>query len=345
MFRCSRLLGPSFVAWTALTLVGCAAPSEDAAGPAEPLFVYISPDPLGVNDFLIMGRTGLEAAAARHGARTLVLESDDPTSRAENVRAAVDDGAEMVVVLGFEFDDIVPRAARDAPDVDFLVVDQCVPDPPANVSCATFREHEGAFLLGATAAALTDSGKIGVLGTVDIPFLRRYTEGFTRGARHVDPDVLVEVRWVGGENPFADPVRAKEQALALGAEGVDIVFAAAAGGNYGVFEAAAERGFHVFGLDVDQCPAASGRAIDNLIKRVDTAIVEAVDRIRDGERGLRRAYGLADDGVGTVASLGEPASSVCAIRDHPDVIAMVRQLRDEIAAGTITIDDPMRAAP
>jgi basic membrane lipoprotein Med (substrate-binding protein (PBP1-ABC) superfamily) len=118
------------------------APTEEASSQEtksdKPLkFVYVSPVPLGVNEFLIMGQTGLEQAGDKHGAQTKVLESEnDPTTREENVRAAINEGATIVIVLGFEFNDIIPKVAAEAPDIQFLIVDQCIENPPANVHCA-----------------------------------------------------------------------------------------------------------------------------------------------------------------------------------------------------------------
>ena len=125
---------------------GAATPGAPAAG--KKLFVYVSPDPLGVNPFLLMGKNGLETAAGKHGADVKVFESEDPTTRRDNLRAAVDAGATLVAVLGFQFNDVIVEFAGKHPEVDFLIVDQCVDTRPKNLHCAVFREHEPAFLLG-----------------------------------------------------------------------------------------------------------------------------------------------------------------------------------------------------
>lgn len=348
--------------WGAMALLGLAAGcggsreagmEERAEGPGAGglELVYVSPEPLGVNPFLRLGQTGVERAAERLGGRARVLESEDPTTREENVRAAVDDGADLVVLLGFEFNDILGRVAPGAPDTDFLVVDQCPPAPPENVYCALFREHEASFLLGALAARLSESRHVGAIGVVDIPFLHRYTDGFAAGARHVDPEIRVSVRWVGGENPFSDPVRAKEQAGILADEGVDQLFAAAAAGNYGIFEAARERQLSIFGLDIDQCPEAPGRVVDNLLKRVDRVIVESVEGIVSGTAPRRAEYGIGSGGLSLVAlemaGEGEAAAELgaaCRIRERSELAAEIRALAEQVAAGEVGIDDPMALA-
>lgn len=327
-------------------IVGCGAsesvlPRSDTASESLKFF-YVSPDPLGVNPFLIMGRTGVERAAKTHGAEKRVLESDDPTTREENLRAAVDAGADVVVVLGFEFNDAISRLAPRATDVRFLIVDHCLENPPANVFCGVFREFDAGFLIGAEAALLSKTGHVGSIGVVDIPFLRRYTDSFEAGARHIDPDIQVSTRWVGGERPFADPVRAKEQAVALAAAGADFILAAAGAGNFGVFEAAREQDFRVFGIDIDQCPAAPGYVVDNLMKRVDRVVAESIEAILAGSTEHMLVYGLEGGGVDVVALAEEgETESECLIVDHPEVIEKVRELGDQIIRGEIGIDDPM----
>jgi basic membrane protein A len=312
--------------------------------PAKKLFVYVSPDPLGVNPFLLMGKAGIEAAAAKHGAEVKIFESEDPTTRRDNLRAAVEAGATLVAVLGFQFNDIMGELAEKHPAVDFLMVDQCVEERPKNLHCAVFREYEPSFLVGAEAASLSKKGRVGVIAAVDIPFMHRFTDGFAQGAKHVKPDIAVETRWVGGANPFSDPVRAKEQALALHAAGVDIVFSATAGGDLGVFEAAAEKDFRVMGVDVTHCRSAPGRMYDAALKHVDTAMVEIIGRIVAGEDALMASYGLKEGG-GTLLGLadGDVAATQCLVAGEPEVVALLKGLRDDIISGKIALRDPMSA--
>jgi basic membrane protein A len=324
---------------------GATQPAAPAAPAAQKkLFVYVSPDPLGVNPFLLLGKAGIEAAAAKHGAEVKIFESEDPTTRRDNLRAAVDAGATLVAVLGFQFNDIIGEFAEKHPGVDFLIVDQCVEERPKNLHCAVFREYEAAFLIGAEAASLSKKGRIGVVAAVDIPFMRRFADGFAQGARHVKPDIQVEVRWVGGPNPFADPVRAKEQALALHAAGVDILFSATSGGDFGVFEAAAEKDFRVMGVDVNHCPNAPGRMYDSAIKRLDTATAEIIDRIVSGQDALMASYGLKEGGGSLLALAdGDLAATQCLIAQEAEVVALVKRLRDEIVSGKLVVSDPMTA--
>ena len=72
---------------------------------SDDFFVYVSPDPIGVNAFLEMGKIGIEAAAAKYNADVQTYESTSAVARRENVEAALNEGASLIVVLGFEFND------------------------------------------------------------------------------------------------------------------------------------------------------------------------------------------------------------------------------------------------
>jgi len=311
---------------------------------ANDLLVYVSPDPLGVNAFLQMGKTGIEAAGKKHGMDVKTYESKTAAERIENVNAAIDEGAKIVVVLGFEFADIIKEAAVEAPDTQFLIVDQCIENQPDNVHCAVFREYEASYLMGVAAGMLTKSNTVGVVGALDIPFLHRYTDGYAQGVKAVKPDAKVETRWVGGENPFADPVRAKEQAVALNAAGADYIYTATSGGDFGVFEAAKEKGFKAFSVDVNHCPDQPGLIVDQSLKRVDVALGTAVDAILAGDKKIFMALGLKEGGVSAIG-LDEAtmADSKCLIADSPEVAAKMREVAASIADGSLKLEDPMMA--
>lgn len=326
----------------AACVIGAAAASGSARA-ADKLFVYVSPDPIGVNAFLKMGKTGIEEAGRKYGADVKTYESRTAADRMENVNAAINEGADIVVLLGFEFNDIVKQLAPTAPDIQFLIVDQCIEDRPDNVHCATFREYEASYLIGVEAGMLTENKKVGVVGALDIPFLHRYTDAYAQGVKSVSSDADVDIRWVGGENPFADPVRAKEQAVAMFAAGAAPIFTATSGGDYGVFEAAKEKDFDIFSVDVNHCPELPGHIIDVTLKHVDTAMVDAIGSILNGDKKVSMALGLKEGGMSVVALEDDPKASQCLIADHPDVIEKVKGVAKSIEDGSLKLEDPMFA--
>lgn len=333
--------------WKATFVAGAlgAAAMASAATAQERLFVYVSPDPIGVNAFLQMGETGIEAAGEQYDAEVSTYESSTAGERMENVNAAVNEGASIVVMLGFEFNDIVREVAPTAPDTEFLIVDQCIEDRPENVHCAVFREYEASYLMGVAAGLMTETDQVGVVGALDIPFLHRYTDAYAEGVKSVNSDAEVDVRWVGGENPFSDPARAKEQAVAMHSAGADLIFTATSGGDFGVFEAAEEEDFLTFSVDINQCPEAPGHVVDMTLKRVDTALVRAIGEILEGSEDIMTSLGLKEGGMSAMALEDEDelADSECVIAEHPDVIEQMRKVAADIESGELELEDPMFA--
>lgn len=320
------------------------------AGPSfadnKPLFVYVSPNPIGVNDFLKLGKIGTERVAEALGGVAKTYESSDPTTQRQNLEAAAKAGAKVVITVGFEFNDMLPEVATAYPNVQFLQVDSCPFDKlKPNIHCSVFREYEASFLTGAEAALTTKTGKVGAISALDIPFLHRYTDGFIEGAKHVKPDVKISpTLWVGGNNPFSDPARGQERGAAMVADGADRILAAGAGSNGGIFKAVQEaQGVAAFGVDVNQCPQAPGAVMDNVEKKTDVSIELAVKGIFGGSQPPIAALGLKEGGMSLTALDPDVKSSKCLIADYPDAIAKVKALRDQIVDGSIKIADPMSA--
>src|SRR5882757_6013179 len=84
---------------TSLVAVGCNAASTDegGGGGAGPSFVLVTPNPVGVNDFLKLAVSGIEQAAAEHDGSQRVYESTDPASIQQNMAAAVRDKPDVIV--------------------------------------------------------------------------------------------------------------------------------------------------------------------------------------------------------------------------------------------------------
>jgi len=320
---------------------GGAGGESAAPGADRRSIILVTPNPIGTNRFLQLGVAGAEAAAKELGAEFKLYESSDPTGIAQNVDAAVRARPTLIVGIGFNFDDVFATVPKQHPGRQFLQVDSCAKPQAPNLTCLSFKEHEAAYLAGVEAGLLAKSGKIGVVAALDTPFIHRWIDPFFAGAKSVNGKVTGTALYVGGNNPFSDPVRAKAQAQTLIGRGVDVIAAAASAGNPGVFEAAAAAGAKAFGVDVNECPSSPGTVIDNVLKRVDVAEAAAIKEIVGGKAGGAKVYGLAEDGVGVVALTGDLASAQCTVAEHPDVVAKVKQVRDEIVAGRITVADPL----
>jgi len=334
----------------ALTLSACggsSATSSSVAGSSGgsgsgKKIVYITPSPVGSDSFLQLGVNGARQAAQEIGAQFKLYESTDPTSISQNVDAAIRSKPDLIVGLSFSFDDVFAAASKAHPDQQFLEVDSCPKAQPKNLTCVAFKEQEAAYVAGVEAGKITKSGRIGVVAALDTPFIHRWVDPFFAGAKSVNPGVQGTPLYVGGQNPFSDPARAKAQAQTLAGRGVDVILAAASAGNEGVFQAAAAGGFKAFGVDSNQCPDSKGVVVDNVLKRVDVAETAAIKDVLAGRSGGFKVYGLKEQGVGVGAVLGGRFLTDCTVATNGAATAAAKKADQSVVAGTVAVKDPLQ---
>lgn len=306
----------------------------------EHSFIYLTNDPIGVNKFLESGKIGIEKAAEEYNGTSKTFEGGNEEALRSNLEAAVAEAPDVIVMITFDFTDLSKEFAEANPDQEFLLIDDCPADAPDNLTCAVFREYEASYLIGVQAGMLTETNKVGSIISVDIPFLHRYSDTFYEGAKSVNDEATDTQLAIGGDNPFGDPAKGKEQALAMAATGADHVFAVGAGSNGGIFEAASEHNFTAYGVDVNQCPDAPGFVGDGTLKFVDVLVVSEIGKILDGTADPVSSYGLAEGGMDVVSLTDEAADSQCTVMDHPEVVEKLAEVKQQIIDGEITLTDP-----
>ena len=324
----------------------CSSPARSLADD-KPLFVYVSPNPIGVNDFLKLGKIGTERVAKALGGDAKTYESTDPTTQRQNLEAAAKDGAKIVVAIGFEFNDMLPEVATAYPNMKFLQIDSCPFDKmKPNIYCSVFREYEASFLTGAEAALTTKTGKVGAIGALDIPFLHRYTDGFIEGAKHVKPDIKVSpTLWVGGNNPFSDPARGQERARGDGRRRCRPHPRRRRRLERRHLQGDAGR-FRRQRRSASTSTSARRRLARSwtMSRRRRTSSVElAVKGIVAGPQPPITALGLKEGGMSLTGLDDDVKAPNALIADYPDAIAKVKALRDQIVSGSLKIADPMTA--
>ena len=149
-----------------------------------------------------------------------------------------------------------------------------------NVQSIVFKEQEGSFLVGALAAMKSETGKVGFVGGMDIPLIRRFACGYVQGVKHINPGATVFQKMTG-TTPAAwnDPARGGELAKSMYDDGADIVYAAAGGTGLGVLQAAADNNKLSIGVDSNQNHIQPGSVLTSMLKRVDVASYEVLSLI------------------------------------------------------------------
>ena len=278
---------------------------------------------------------GAERFTAETGIPYREFEVTNPAMREQAIRNMARRGAQIVVAMGFAQAAAVEAVAREFPDTRFTLVDMVVDLP--NVQSLIFKEHEGSFLVGMAAAMASKTGRIGFVGGMDIPLIRKFALGYVEGARYVNPDIEIYQNMTG-TTPAAwnDPTRGGELARSQFDRGADVVYAAAGGTGIGVYQAARDAGKLAIGVDSNQNYLHPGTMLTSMVKRVDVAVYEAFQSARDGSwKGGVQILGLAEDGVGWALD-AHNRSLVSA-----EMEAAIERARQDIIAGRIVVTDYM----
>jgi basic membrane protein A and related proteins len=226
------------------------------------------------------------------------FEVTNETQREQALRNMARRGATIVVGIGFAQASGLEKVATEFPNMKFAIIDAVVNKP--NVQSIVFKEHEGSFLVGMAAALASKSGKVGFVGGMDIPLIRKFAVGYEEGAKYVNPRIEI-FQNMTGTTPAAwnDPTRGGELARSQFDRGADVIYAAAGATGLGVLQAAKDKQKFAIGVDSNQNHIHPGTILTSMVKRVDLAVYNAFKSARDGsyKPGLQ-VLGLAEDGVG-----------------------------------------------
>ena len=326
-------------------LPGCARKTEPAksagttsAAPGSGFKVGLVFDVGGRGDksFNDAAYAGLERARRELGIPYSTLETGEGSDREAALRQLAAGGSQLVFGVGFLFSDDIKRLAGEFPDVKFACVDFTVTPGeslPPNLVALKFKEEEGSFLVGALAAELSSTGKVGFVGGMEIPLIKKFEAGYKAGVKAVRPATRVLVKYAGTTgSAFKDPTKGKELALAEYDEGAGIIFHASGSTGLGVFEAARELNRLAIGVDSDQADEAPGHVLTSMVKRVDTAVFDCIRETAAGHwHGGVRVFGLKENGVGWVYDDRNKAQIPAPVKSTLDSLAK------EIIAGRIQV--------
>jgi len=271
---------------------------------------------------------GAELWKQQTGKPYLEFEVQNAAQREQAARRFAQRGANPIVGIGFPQASAIEAVAKEFPQLRFAIVDMVVAQP--NVQSFVYREHEGSFLVGMMAALASKTGKVGFVGGMDIPLVRKFLCGYEQGARHAVPRIEL-ISSMTGATPAAwtDPARGAELTKAQIAQGVDVVFAAAGTTGLGIMQAAKDAGKLSIGVDSNQNHLHPGSVLTSMVKRVDLAVLQAFKGVVPGVTAL----GLKEGGV-DVAMDEHNARLV-----PPEMKRAVDAARADIIAGRLKVID------
>lgn len=276
---------------------------------------------------------GALEAKGKLGVFVKYVEATDDNAFEPLIRGFAQRDFDLIIGIGFAQKEAISKVAHQFAMRKFAIVDAEVNEP--NVQSLMFEEHEGAYLVGAIAAMASTTGKIGFVGGMDIPLIRRFEVGYEAGAKHVNPQITVLANFVGiTSEAWNNPPKGKELALSQYDAGADVVFAAAGASGLGVFDAAEERRKFAIGVDANQDWMKPGLILTSMLKRVDQAVYWTIEQAKGGKFSAGvKTFGLANKGIDY--SFDDYNAKILSekIRRRAD------SLKAEIIAGKIKVPD------
>lgn len=315
-----------------------AAAATEAPAPTEaPKAVKLGlvTDVGGVNDksFNQSSWEALQAMEKDFGAEIKYLQSKSNADYEPNLNQFVKGGYDLTWGIGFDLGDALLKVAKENPDAKLAIIDSVVDAP--NVESVTFAENEGSFLVGVVAGMTTKTNKVGFIGGMESPVIKRFEVGFKAGVEAVNPQAKVTITYAGA---YDKPDTGKSLAATLYDAGNDIIFPAAGATGNGVFNEAKSRNkaggskVWVIGVDKDQSlEFGDDVTLTSMIKRVDEAVKKVSQQVVDGtfKGGTTTVLSLKDNGVGI------PETSKANVT--PEILAKVDEYSKQIVDGTIKV--------
>ena len=274
--------------------------------------------------------TGIEKWKKETGKKYLQFEITNESQREQAIRRMAERGASPIIGIGFGQASSIEKVAKEFPKLQFAIIDMVVDLP--NVQSVVFKEQEGSFLVGVMAAMASKTGKVGFVGGMDIPLIRKFECGYKQGAMYSNPKAEMIGNMTGTTGAaWNDPARGGELAKAQFSQGVDVVFAAAGGTGIGVYQAAKDSGKLAIGVDSNQNHIQPGTMLTSMLKRVDVAVLNVAKNFKPGISVL----GLKEGGVDYAVDANN-AKLVTA-----DMKKKVEAAKADIISGKIKVADFM----
>ncbi|EJL52076.1 MULTISPECIES: BMP family ABC transporter substrate-binding protein [unclassified Rhizobium] len=316
-----------------LTLLAVAAMSTTAlAADVKPALVYGTGGKFD-KSFNEAAFNGAEKFKKETGIAYRDFEPTGDTQGEQAIRNFASRGFNPVIAVSFAWTSAIEKVAAEFPDTKFVIVDAVVDKP--NVRSVVYKEEEGSFLVGTLAGLASKTGKVGFVGGMDIPLIRKFECGYEQGARSVKADIEVFQNMTGTTGAaWNDPVRGGELTKNQIDQGADVVYAAAGATGLGVLQTAADNKKLSIGVDSNQNHLHPGSVLTSMVKRVDLAVYNGFSDVKgDKFTAGVLALGVKEDGVGAAIDDNNKALIT------PEMQAALDKAKEGIIAGTIKVHD------
>lgn len=307
----------------------CEGEAEDGSGSGAVKIAALFPGSIQDADYNTIGYIALQEAANAEGIKSAYSEKVAVPDAERVLKEYINANFSIIFVHGAQFNGAVAKVAPKNPDVIFIIeVDEKPNTLGENIWYIERNYYTGFYVLGALASMKTETGKIGFIGGLELPFIRGEVNAVNQAIRDQNSNATLEYIFVGD---FNDPLKARQAAEGLMSQGVDIIISAVNLGNFGLYSAVKEADKPVFITTTytDKLAQAPDNYLTSDMFNFSIPIKGIAAKIIAGEKSgfWSMAYG-----EGKSRSTQFPISNV-----SDSINAAVKQIAEDVASGKIVV--------
>lgn len=291
---------------------GCDISNAKTGGNLPKVVMVSSKGSLSLESYNHTAYEGVMRAADDYNLEIVLKEPEGKEEYMSAVFEAAEEGADLIIAIGQSDSDSIIKLAKDKPETLFAVIDASL-DAPDNVMCLSFRNEEGAFLIGVIAALTTETGVVGFVGGIRNAAVEAFEYGFKAGVKSAGNQVDVLTSYT---DSFDDSQKGKEAALSLIENGADVIFHESGDCGDGVIEAADSSEVWAISADLAKTHPDSDNVLCSMFKRVDNGVYLSIQSFMEGKfhSGVYK-FGLDFEAVGYSDTAGNLTKEVKAEAD------------------------------
>ena len=270
-----------------IVLSACGAPATEAPAPAEKFRVAVVM-PSAINDLAFsqsMYDALVRVQTEMGGPEKFEIVYSEGMFVVDDAAAAIRDyatqGFNLVIAHGSQYGSSLQEIAPDFPETSFAWGTTAETFGQPNIFAYEAASEEGGYVNGVLAATLSASGTIGVVGPIEVGDAKLYVDGFKAGVAATNPDVTVNVNYIGS---FSDVALASEAASTHLSAGADVLTGTAQM-VVGAIGKAEEANALWFGTQSNQSSLAPSIVVASQVYHWEVVIKEILSLIEAGTLG------------------------------------------------------------
>lgn len=297
------------------------------------------------------GVQGLEKAEAELGVEIAKVESHSSADFEQNIDTLIQQNCDLIIGVGFMLNNAIRDAAKDNPDLEFALIDSRFTDEQQqpieldNAKPLVFNTAEAAYLSGYLAAGMSESGKVGTYGGMDLPSVKIFMDGFWDGVQKYNEDKGTSVAVLGWDKTsqngqfvgnFSDKNKGKQLTENLLAQGADIILPVAGPVSDGTLAAVKSEGKGmVIWPDTDGYESTKDGAIilSSVMKEIGQAVFDSIKSAAEGNFSSEAYVGTLENGGVSLAPFHDFDSEVPA-----ELKEEIKALQEQIVSGDIVVE-------